>query len=215
MQKRLRWEVEEDKPPRNMPPRDMPPRDMPPRDMPKQYPYATVVPLNLGRGLRGSEKMHTVNTTAGEFLRSEDRYKSNVKRAKDQCKPYVKESRKVIKRIISLEQNNERTLDELKRATASSLANLDKKTLRDMYKLELLQNNEIIMRYKDRLNELKRIQELIYRVHEAPLKERKTIIDASEIHHSKPYVQFLGTRVTQGGRSRKKKNKTKKVARVH
>ena len=200
MQKRLRWEVEEDKPPKSMP---------------KQYPYATVVPLNLGRGLRGTEKMHTVNTTADEFLRSEDRYKSNVKRAKDNCKPYVKESRKIIRRIISLEQNNERTLDELKRATASSFSNLDKKTLRDMYKLELLRNNEIILRYKDRLNELKRIQELIYRVYEAPLKEGKTIKDASEIHHSKPYGQFLGTRVTQGGRSRKTKNKTKKVARVH
>ena len=200
MQKRLRWEVEEDKPPKSMP---------------KQYPYATVVPLNLGRGLRGTEKMHTVNTTADEFLRSEDRYKSNVKRAKDNSKPYVKESRKIIRRIISLEQNNERTLDELKRATASSFSNLDKKTLRDMYKLELLRNNEIIMRYKDRLNELKRIQELIYRVYEAPLMEGKTIKDASEIHHSKPYGQFLGTRVTQGGRSRKTKNKTRKVARVH
>jgi hypothetical protein len=78
-----------------------------------------------------------------------------------------------------------------------------------------LQNNEIIVRYKDRLNELKRIQELIYRVHEAPLNERKIIKDASEIHHSRPYVQFLGTRVTQGGRGRKTKNKTNKVARVH
>ena len=202
MRKYSRWEVEE-------------PKDNPPQDMPKQYPYATVVPLNLGRGLRGSERMHTVNTKAHEFLRSEDRYKLNVQRAREQCKPFVNESRNIIKRIISLEQNNERTLDELKRATASSFSNLDKKSLRDMYKLELLQNNKIIMRYKDRLNELKRIQELIYRVHEAPLNERKTIKDASEIHHSRPYVQFLGTRVTQGGRSRKTKNKTNKVARVH
>ncbi len=189
------------------------PKDNPPRD--KQYPYATVVPLNLGRGLRGSEKMHTVNTKAGEFLRSEDRYKLNVQRAREQSKPFVSESRKIIKRIISLEQNNERMLDELKTLTTSSLSNLDKKTLRDMYKLELLQNNEIIMRYKDQLNELKRIQQFIYTTHEAPLSERKTIKDASEIHHSKPYVKFLGTRVTQGGRSRKTKNKTKKVLRVH
>jgi hypothetical protein len=202
MRKYSRWEVEE-------------PKDNPPQDMPKQYPYATVVPLNLGRGLRGSERMHTVNTKAGEFLRSEHRYKLNVQRAREQCKPFVNESRKIIKRIISLEQINERMLDELKRVTASSFSNLDKKTLRDMYKLELLQNSEIIMRYKDRLNELKRIQELIYRVHEAPLNERKIIKNASEIHHSRPYVQFLGTRVTQGGRSRKTKNKTNKVARVH
>jgi hypothetical protein len=200
MRKYFRWELEE-------------PKDNPPRD--KQYPYATVVPLNLGRGLRGSEKMHTVNTKAGEFLRSEDRYKLNVQRARDQSKPFVSESRKIIKRIISLEQNNERMLDELKTLTTSSLSNLDKKTLRDMYKLELLQNNEIIMIYKDQLNELKRIQQFIYTTHEAPLSERKTIKDASEIHHSKPYVQFLGTRVTQGGRSRKTKNKTKKVVRVH
>jgi hypothetical protein len=200
MRKYFRWELEE-------------PKDNPPRD--KQYPYATVVPLNLGRGLRGSEKMHTVNTKAGEFLRSEDRYKLNVQRARDQSKPFVSESRKIIKRIISLEQNNERMLDELKTLTTSSLSNLDKKTLRDMYKLELLQNNEIIMIYKDQLNELKRIQQFIYTTHEAPLSERKTIKDASEIHHSKPYVQFLGTRVTQGGRSRKTKNKTKKVLRVH
>ena len=208
MQNRLRWEVEEYKSaPRSA--QGSAPKSAP-RSAPKQYPYATVVPLNLGRGLIGDEKMHTVNKTSGEFLRSEARYESNVKVARDKSKPYVEESRKIIRRIINIEQNNERTLDELKRVTASSLSNLNKKTLRDMYKLELLQNNQLIMRYKDQLNEMKRIQELIYTTHEVPLHESETIKDAKVIHNSKPYVQFLGTRVTKGGRSRKTKTKTRK-----
>ena len=54
MQKRTRDEVEEPK-------------------MSIRYPYATVVPLK-SRGVRWSEKMQTVNTRSGEFLRSEARY---------------------------------------------------------------------------------------------------------------------------------------------
>ena len=184
-----------------------------PNSIQREYPYATVVPLS--RGIRWNQKMHTVNRMSGEFLRSEARYKLNVERAQNECRPYVEESRKIIRHISSLEQNNLRTINELKKMRSSSVSNLDKKTLRDMFTLELLQNNEMIMRHKDRLNELKRIQKLIYSMHEAPLRDREVIRDAKLVHHIKPYVRYLGTRVTRGGRMGRLGLRTVKVTRRH
>lgn len=171
----------------------------------RKYPHATVVPLKKSLGVRWSEQMHKVNTMSDEFLRSEARYKSNVERARNECRPHVEESREIISRIDELERNNQRTLDELTKIRDSSL--------RDVFKLVLLQNNEKIMRHKDRLNELKTMQKSIYRLHEAPLRDHEAIPDAPE---NKPHVRHLGARATRGGRNRKtKKMRTRKVARVH
>jgi hypothetical protein len=149
--------------------------------------------------------MHKVNPMSDEFLRSEARYKSNVERARKESRPHVEESRKIISHIEDLERNNQRTLDELTKIRDSSL--------RDIFKLVLLQNNEKITRHKDRLNELKTMQESIHRLHEAPLRDHEAIPDAPE---NKPHVQHLGARATRGGRNRKtKKMRTRKVAHVH
>jgi hypothetical protein len=203
MQKHSRWEIEEYALTPRSAQRSAPRPAARAAAMPAAKQYATVVPLNLGHGISLGEKMHKVNEKSGEFLRSEARYKSNVKMARDKSKPYVDESRSIIRHIFNLEKNNKIIIEKLKKMTAPY-----KKPLRDMYELELLQNNELIMRYKDQLNEMKRIQELIYRTHEVPLHKSKTIKDAKVIHNSKPYVQFLGTK---GGRSRKTKIKTRKI----
>jgi hypothetical protein len=190
MQKRTRDEVEDET------------KHKPSPSIQRKYPHATVVPLKKSLGVRWSEQMQTVNTRSDEFLRSEARYKSNVERARKESRPHVEESRKIISRIDEIERNNERTLDELTKIRDSSL--------KDIFKLVLLQNNEKIARHKDRLNELKTIQESIHRLHEVPLRDREAIRDA---HENKPYVRHLGAR---GGRNRKtKKMRTRKVAHVH
>ena len=201
MQKHAKWEVEGDRP----------------RPQSRKYPYSTVVPLKLSRGVRWSDKMHIANTRSGEFLRSEARYKSNVERVRNECMPYVTESREIIRHINNLELNNQRAIDELEQIRASSsLKKSDKETLRDMVTLELLQNNEKIMRYKDRLNELKTIQESIYRMHEVHLQASDRIKDATDVHFIRPYVQYLGHRGTRGGRNHKtKKPRTRKNTHRH
>ena len=80
----------------------------------------------------------------------------------------------------------------------------------------ILQNNEKIMRYKDRLNELKTIQESIYRMHEVHLQDSDRIKDATDVHFIRPYVQYLGHRGTRVGRNHKtKKPRTRKNTHRH
>jgi hypothetical protein len=208
MRKYEKWEVEGDRPrPQSRPQ---------PRPQSRTYPYSTVVPLKLSRGVRWSDKMHIANTMSGEFLRSEDRYKSNLERVRNECMPYVKESREIIRHINNLELNNQIAIDELGQIRASSLLKSDKETLREIVSLELLQNNEKIMRYKDRLNELKTIQESIYRMHEVHLQDSDRIRDATDVHFIRPYAQYLGHRGTRGGRNHKtKKTRTRNNTHRH
>jgi hypothetical protein len=212
MRKYEKWEVDVDRPRPQPRPQSRPQ----PRPQLRTYPYSTVVPLKLSRGVRWSDKMHIADTRSGEFLRSEARYKSNVERVRNECMPYVIESREIIRHINNLELNNQRAIDELEQIRASSSLKSEKETLRDMVTLELLENNEKIMRYKDRLNELKTIQESIYRMHEVHLQASDRIKDATDVHFIRPYVQYLGHRGTRGGRNHKtKKPRTRKNTHRH